>query len=46
MAYPELLIVLRIHKLNDVLKDDLMDDIYLYLDYEDNGEYRKLIIRY
>jgi len=46
MAYPEPLIILRIHELNNVLKDDPMDDIYPYPDYEDTREYRKLIIRY
>ena len=44
IAYPELLIILRIYKLDDVLKDDLIDDIYPYLNYKDTGEYRKLII--
>ena len=46
MAYPEPLIIPRIYKLDNVLKDDLINNIYPYLDYKDTGEYRKLIIRY
>jgi len=30
MAYPDLLIIPRIDKLEDVLNDDLMDKAYLY----------------
>jgi len=44
MAYPEPLIILRIYKLNNVLKDDLINDIYPYPDYKNTREYRKLVI--
>ena len=46
MAYPDLLIIPRIDKLDDVLNDDLMDKAYLYQDYKDTREYRRIIIRY
>ena len=46
MAYPDLLIIPRINKLDDVLNNDPMDDAYPYPDYKDIGEYRKIITRY
>ena len=46
IAYPDLLIILRIYKLDDVLINNLINDIYPYLDYEDTKEYKKLITRY
>ena len=46
MAYPDPLIILRIDKLNNVLNNDSMDIVYLYQDYKDTREYKRIIIRY
>jgi len=46
IAYPDLLIIPRINELDNVLNNDPMDNAYLYQDYRDTREYRRIIIRY